>query len=155
VSDAASQWTPGQSVVDVAFFRSIHTKVVDAIDGAFGAQDAAQFGERLVVQLDRVGVETVLDADAFLPFTQVADDFTREAFGHLPAERSSASKEAHDVATAQAADGMLEQARVEPPQLSRVPEAEVDRPLTLIGRPVVGRRMCAEELLVDGVQAQG
>src|SRR5215467_11969952 len=88
------------------FFGSIHTKVVDTVDGAFGAQDAAQLGERLVVQLDRVGVETVLDAHALLALTQIADDFTPEAFGHLAGQGHSATQEAHDVATAQAGDGM-------------------------------------------------
>src|SRR5262249_56517042 len=41
VSDAAAPGTPGQSVVDVAFFLSLHTKDIAALDRALRARDDA------------------------------------------------------------------------------------------------------------------
>src|SRR5438128_10777200 len=88
----------------------------------------------------------------FLTLPQIADDLARKALrygtieGHVPAE------EAHDVGAAEGGDGVLQQARVQPPQLFGRAEADVDRPLALIGRPVILRWTSLEDLGVDRVQ---
>src|SRR2546426_11633446 len=88
---------PRQPTLRVAFLGSIDTKVVHVVDGPLGTQQAAQNGERFVVQLDRVGVEAVLDTHAFLTLVEVTDDFTSGALGDLTAERHTSAGEADGV----------------------------------------------------------
>ncbi len=62
------------------------------------------------------------------------------------------TQEPHDVGAAERGDGVLEQPRVEATQRLGRAEGQVDRPLTLIGRPVVPRWMSLEDLVVDWVE---
>src|SRR5207302_7549069 len=53
-------------------------------------------------------------------------------FGTAPLRGHVPTQEAHHVGAAEGGDGVLQQSRVQPPQLFGRVEAEVDRPLTLI-----------------------
>src|SRR4051794_4384342 len=151
VSDATSQRTPGQGATGVTFLGSIHPKVANVVDGAFGTQHVAEDRERLVVQLHRVTVEAMLDANPFLTLVKITDDLTAEVGGDGAAERQASTKEAHDVGAAEGADGVLQQTWVQPAEVVSGVEGEVDRPLALEGGPVIRGRMGFEQLLVHRV----
>src|SRR5438067_7262720 len=152
VGDTPPQGAPGQVTTRATFLGPIHAKVVNVVDGPFGAQDVAHNGERLVVQLDGVVVEAVFDTHPFLTLVEIADDFTSEALGDLTAERHTSTEEAHDVGAAERGHGVLQQSGVEAAQLGGLAEDDVDGPLALIRRPVVGRRMSSKDLVVNGIQ---
>src|SRR5438128_10165342 len=88
----------------------------------------------------------------FLTLPQIADDLARKALRYGTIEGNAPTQEAHDVGAAEGSDGVLQQARVQPPQLFGRAEADVDRPLALIGRPVVVRWTSLEDRGVERVQ---
>ncbi len=94
----------------------------------------------------------MFDAHPFLALVEVTDDFTSEAFAQVAAERNAPTQETQDVGAAKGGHRMVEQSRVEAAQCSGLAEDDVDRPLTLIGRPVVRRWMSLEDLVVDRIQ---
>src|SRR5213075_1462986 len=103
----------------------------------------------LIVELDRVLVDPVFDADTFWAIFELADDFTAEGAVNL------ATQKAHHVTAPEASDGVMGQRRIDALQSRSALEDNVARPLTLVHGPVVGEGKVLEDVVVQRVEHAG
>src|SRR5271170_2220927 len=85
ISHGTAQRAPGALSLWVSLRGAVNGELKSSVDSGFHPQHAALF----VVKLDRVAVETVLDADPFGPVFEIAHDLSLELFGDLAGTRGN------------------------------------------------------------------